>query len=117
MSRKNIIIVLLLAFNFGCVQMRDYTSSRNGAFMVDTQTGFDSGVDSKDYYLIGDRTALIIGDSKKDVIFKMGLPNEIKTALSGDQIWLYESKKIDLFFRDNRLKNWSFSEDVEGDNK
>ncbi|MCK4519854.1 MAG: hypothetical protein KAT96_01650 [Candidatus Omnitrophica bacterium] len=118
MSKKNnSIFLVLLVFTFGCVQMRDYTGVRNGAFMLDVQTGFDAGTDMKDYYLIGNDIALIVGDSKNEIIFKIGLPDRIEAALDGDEIWLYERRGIDLFFRDGRLRGWSLFGYEKGENK
>ena len=117
---KNItlyLVIFLTVFTFGCVQMRDYTSVRNGAFMLDVQTGFDSGAHVKDYYLVSDDIALIVGDSKNETIFKIGLPDKTEVALGGDEIWLYGKRGIDLFFRGNRLKGWSLSGYEKGENK
>ena len=75
--------------------------------MLDVQRGFDAGVDKKDYLLLCGGIALIIGDSENEVIFKIGLPAGIEMGLDGDKIWLYEGRKIDLIFRDERLRGWS----------
>ena len=107
---KNIVlypVIFLAVFIFGCAEMRDYTSIRGGAFVLDAQRGFDAGVDKKDYLLISGNIALIIGDSEKEVIFKIGLPDIIERGLDGDGIWLYGERKIDLIFRDERLRGWS----------
>ena len=120
MKTKNIILGLfisLLVFAYGCVQMRDYTGIREGAFGLDVNKGFDQGVDKKDYYLINEDVALIVGDSKDEVIFKIGLPDSIKMELDGHESWIYKERKIDLFFSDGRLRSWSCSryEDAKTD--
>jgi len=102
-------LVLVLFSIYGCVQMRDYTGTRNGAFCFDVNKGFDQGVDKKDYYVISEDIALIIGDTKNDIVFKVGLPAKIKIELDGYENWMYEDKKIDLFFVGNRLRGWSCS--------
>lgn len=94
--------------------MRDYTGVRDGAFGFDVNKGFDQGVDKKDYCVISEDIALIIGDTKNDIIFKIGLPTKIKSELDGYENWMYEEKEIDLFFRDDRLRGWSYSRYEKG---
>lgn len=107
---KNFFLCLLiLAFTLGCVQMRDYTGTRDGSFGLDVNKGFDQGVDKKDYYLISEDVAIIARDTKDEVVFKIGLPTRVETDLDGYECWVYEDKKIDLFFGDNRLSSWSSS--------
>ena len=89
--------------------MRDYTGVRDGSFGLDVNKGFDQGVDKKDYYMISENVALIVSDTKNDVIFKIGLPNETKIELDGYENWSYEDRKIDLFFKADRLRGWSSS--------
>ena len=103
------LLILVLFSTYGCVQMRDYTSTRDGAFCFDLNKGFDQGVDKKDYSVISEDVALIIGDTKNDIIFKIGLPTKTKIELDGYENWMYEEEKIDLFFRGNRLRDWSYS--------
>ncbi len=109
---KNLILCLLILVLFsvyGCVQMRDYTGTRDGNFVVGVRNGFDQGVDKKSYCLVGEDIVLIIGDTKNDVIFKIGLPTKTKIELDGYENWMYEEKRIDLFFRGKRLRGWSCS--------
>jgi len=89
--------------------MRDYTGTRDGNFVIGVRSGFDRGVDKKSYCLVGEDIALIIGDSKNDIIFKIGLPGKTGMELDGYENWMYEEKEIDLFFRDGRLRGWSYS--------
>jgi len=100
-------LILILVSIYGCVQMRDYTGVRDGSFGLDINKGFDQGVDKKDYYIISEDVALIIGDTKNDVIFKIGLPTKTAIELDGYEKWIYEDKKIDLFFKADRLRSWS----------
>ncbi|MFH1519917.1 MAG: hypothetical protein ABIE75_05050 [Candidatus Omnitrophota bacterium] len=97
-----------------CVQMRDYTGIKDGAFGLDVKSGFDTGARGKDYHLIGEDAAIIIGDTEREVIFKIGLPARIEMGLDGDECWLYDGRRIELFLRDGRLRDWSFSR-YEGD--
>lgn len=103
------LLVLVLFSTYGCVQMRDYTGAKDGNFVVGLKSGFDRGVDKKSYYIVGEDIALIIGDTKNDIVFKMGLPAKTKIELDGYENWMYEDKKIDLFFSGNRLRGWSCS--------
>jgi hypothetical protein len=100
-------VILSLILSFGCAQMRDYTGVRDGAFGIDVKTGFDQGVDKKDYYLISEEVALIAGDTKNQVIFKIGLPDNTDIGLDGYEQWFYEARGLVLFFRDDRLRGWS----------
>jgi len=89
--------------------MRDYTGTRDGNFIVGLRSGFDQGVDKKSYRVVGEDIALIIGDTKNDIVFKIGLPTKTKIELDGYENWMYEEEKIDLFFRGKRLRGWSCS--------
>jgi len=103
------LFILVLFSTYGCVQTKDYTGIRDGSFGFDLNKGFDQGLDKKDYYVISEDIALIIGDTKNDIVFKIGLPAKIEIGLDGYENWMYEEKKIDLFFRGNRLRDWSCS--------
>jgi len=102
-------LVLTLVSIYGCVQMRDYTGVRDESFVLDVNKGFDQGIEKKDDYMISDDVALISGDTKDDVIFKIGLPTKTKIELDGYENWMYEDEKIDLFFKSDCLRDWSFS--------
>ena len=102
-------LFLVLFSAYGCVQMRDYTGTRDGDFVVGMQNGFDQGVDKKSYRVIGENITLIIGDTKNDIVFKIGLPTKTKLELDGYENWMYDDRKIDLFFSGNRLRGWSSS--------
>ncbi len=102
-------LVLILGSIYGCVQMRDYTGVRDGSFGLDINKGFDQGVDRKDYYMISEDVALIVSDTKNDVIFKIGLPAKTNIELDGYESWSYEDRRIDLFFKGDRLRSWSSS--------
>ncbi len=103
------LFILVLFFAYGCVQMRDYTGTRDGNFVVGVRNGFDQGVDKKSYCIVGEDIVLIIGDTKDDIIFKIGLPTRTKIELDGYENWMYEERKIDLLFSGKRLRGWSYS--------
>lgn len=114
MFLKNIFICLSI-FLFvlsGCVELRDYTGTREGAFGLDIKKGFGPGADKKDYYVVKKDVNLIIGDTKNEIIFKIGLPDAIDVTLERYERWTYKDEKIKLFFSGNRLKEWSVIKDT-----
>ncbi len=109
MKRVKIFFIasLVLITMTGCVKMRDYVGVRDGAFGVDLQTGLGTGADKKDYYMINEDTAIILGDTKNEIIQKMGLPSEVGTTLEGYETWSYAEEKIELIFKGDRLGGWT----------
>ncbi len=101
--------ILVLFSVYGCVQMRDYTGTRDGNFVVGMHRGFDQGVDKKSYRVVGENITLIFGDTKNDIVSKIGLPTKTKIELDGHENWMYDDRKIELFFSGNRLRGWSSS--------
>jgi len=110
MSKKNINLVLVSLFILacGCVQMRDYTGVRDGKFGLDIQKGFGEGTLKKDYYLFKDGTSIILGDTKNEVSAKIGLPDKVDYNLEKEEIWVYEEKGMNLFFKGEKLGGWNF---------
>jgi len=90
----------------GCVQMRDHTGVRHGAFYLGMHQGFDQGADKKDYYIIKDNVAIIIGDTKNEVIYKISLPDEVSTTLEGYETWIYQDYGLELIFKGDYLGSW-----------
>lgn len=105
-SLKAFSLIIGLVVLVGCVQMRDYTGIREGAFGLDMQKGFGEGGNKKDYYILKNGNSLIIGDSKNEVIAKNGIPDQVKKTIEGYESWLYESEKINLLFKGERLNDW-----------
>ncbi len=110
-------LILVLFSTYGCAQMRDYTCTRDGSFVVGVRNGFGQGVDKKSYRVVGEDIALIFGDTKKDIVFKIGFPTKTKMELDGYENWMYEDEKVDLFFRGNRLRGWSSSRYEEAESQ
>lgn len=112
MSKRNVsMFLMLLVLVCGCVRMRDYTGTKEGvfAFGIDMKKGLGEGADSKkDYYVFEDGVNIIVGDSKNEVATKIGLPNKVDATLEKEEVWVYESKGMNLFFRGDRLDNWNF---------
>jgi len=103
---KTFSVVICLVVLAGCVQMRDYTGIKEGAFGLDMQKGFGEGGNKKDYLILENGNSLIIGDSKNEVIAKIGIPDQVKTTIEGYESWVYESEKITLLFKGERLNDW-----------
>ncbi|MFA7676776.1 MAG: hypothetical protein WCY34_01245 [Candidatus Omnitrophota bacterium] len=107
MNLKNSVFLMVIIFALsGCVQMRDCTGTREGAFGLDIKTGFDEGADKKDYHIVDEDTILIIGDTKNEIISKVGLPDRVHTTLEGYEIWIYEDERVELLFKENNVKSW-----------
>lgn len=119
-------IFIILAFKFcaicfvlcalfsGCVQMRDYTAASHGAFCVVGGQKFGEGEAGKDYYIIYDDLYIEKGDTKNEVIAKLGTPDVIESG-SSYEIWNYKDKELRLFFETDRLKYWNDLEGVSAD--
>lgn len=107
-NKITFVALFILIFTMGCVQMRDYTGIREGAFGLDIKKGFDEGGDKKDYCVVGEGIAFVIGDSKNEVIAGIGLPDKVETTLAGHESWIYEDRKINLFFKEDRFDGWNF---------
>ena len=105
---EGLVLVALFLILAACVEMRDYTGERDGAFGLDVKTGFDEGADKKDYHLFEDGVGLVIGDTKNEVTLKIGLPDKVDTTFEGYETWEYDQRKIKLVFREERLNGWSF---------
>lgn len=98
--------VFLLVGIVGCIQMRDYTGVKNGAFGLNVKKSFGEGKEKKDYYVIKGGEGIVIGDTKKEIIALIGLPDKVSTTLEGYECWVYEERKIELLFHEGRLKDW-----------
>ncbi len=108
--KKAVLVYLFLVFTIGCVQMRDYVGTKEGAFGVDMRQGFDEGVDRKDYYVIRGGEGLVIGDTKKEVIAKIGLADEVSLTLDKYEQWTYYDRNLNLYFKGDKLNNFSLIE-------
>ena len=107
MSFRVIFAVLTLTILIsGCVQMRDYTGTRDGAAGLDVENRFGPGAAKKDYYIVKDGDGIVIGDSKDEVIAMLGIPDEVKTTLEGYEYWVYTERNLKLFFSQDRLREW-----------
>jgi len=89
-----------------CVQMRDHAAKRNGAFTLFSTTPFGEGEVSKDYYLVTPETALIVGDTKNEIVRKIGLPDEIVRRGDGVEAWRYKAHALELQFKGETMAVW-----------
>ena len=104
---KTFVFLLFFAALTGCVEMRDYTGVRDGAFGLNVKQGFGKGSDhKKDYYLVEDGKAVILGDTKNEVIALIGTPDNIKTTLEGYESWLYGEMGLELLFENDKVVEW-----------
>jgi hypothetical protein len=100
-------LVLGLAVVFGCVQMRDYTGSRDGRFGLDVSKGFGKGaVPKKDYYVVSGGEGIVIGDNKNEVTQKIGLPDTVSSTFEGYESWTYNEREVIFIFSGERLLEW-----------
>ena len=106
MDMVKVLSIILLVSATGCVQMRDYTGVREGAFGLDIKKGIGEGELKKDYYVVKDGVGLFMGDSKGEVINIIGLPNDVDTTFEGYERWIYEERKVKLIFKDDKLYGW-----------
>ena len=107
MSFRVIFVVLtVVVLISGCVQMRDYTGTREGAAGLDVKNRFGAGLEKKDYYVVKDGDGIVIGDNKDEVIAMLGLPDQVNTTLEGYEYWTYDKRSLKLFFSQDRLREW-----------
>tara|TARA_B100000315_G_C14571721_1_gene585915 strand:+ start:649 stop:993 length:345 start_codon:yes stop_codon:yes gene_type:complete len=109
MKKYSFFIIFLFSMFFlsACVQMRDYVGEREGAYGLMRKKTFGEGEEvKKDYYVINDGDGLVIGDTKNEVIKKIGLPDEVKTTLEGYETWVYPQRGDIFYFSGDRLNRW-----------
>ncbi|MCF7873650.1 MAG: hypothetical protein K9L84_05265 [Candidatus Omnitrophica bacterium] len=104
---KLLLFTTLVLFLSACVQMRDYTGKKEGAFGLDIKQGIGEGEIKKDYYLTKRKEVIIQGYSKKEVIASLGYPDKITTSLEGNEIWRYEDKKLEIIFYREKVDGWN----------
>ncbi|MCP4652980.1 MAG: hypothetical protein GY858_06325 [Candidatus Omnitrophica bacterium] len=105
--RKAIVLLIFSLMITGCVEMRDYTGVKHGAFALCKEQGFGEGKDTKDYYVIDDQLALIVRDTKNEVTRKIGSPDTIERTIDGFDCWSYSERKLKLYFEGDHLKLWN----------
>ncbi len=102
-----IVTVLMVVLLAGCVQMRDYTGSRDGRFGLDVSKGFGKGAEpKKDYYVISGGEGIIIGDTKNEITKKIGLPDKVTSTFEGYESWTYNEREVIFIFSGGRLREW-----------
>ncbi|MDD5070019.1 MAG: hypothetical protein PHV17_04760 [Candidatus Omnitrophica bacterium] len=105
---KKILFFAGLAMIFSsCVQLRDYTGARDGAFGLERTKRIGKGVASKDYYVVSGGEGIVKNDTKDEVFTKMGTPDKIETSVEGYELWFYEERKVKLTFENDALLKWT----------
>lgn len=104
--RKTWLCLCLIFWCAACVEMRDYTGKKNGGVVVFSKTEFGSGQSCRDYYKIDDTAAIIVDDTKNEIVQKLGSPSTIERRADGDETWAYPGKNLQLVFDGDYLKHW-----------
>ncbi|MCF7916538.1 MAG: hypothetical protein K9L61_02025 [Candidatus Omnitrophica bacterium] len=104
---KILFVMILTVALSACVQLRDYTGTKEGAFGLDIKQGIGEGTMKKDYYLTDGNEVIIEGYSKKEVRASLGYPDKISTNLEGNEVWTYQDKKLEIIFDEKRVNDWS----------
>ena len=104
--KKILFFAGLVVIFSSCVQMRDYTGTRDGAFGLEKTKRFGKGDASKDYYVVSGGEGLVKNDTKDEVFIKMGTPDKIETSVEGYELWFYEARKVKLVFESDSLLKW-----------
>ena len=107
MNKVNFFILLLILF-VSCTeaQMRDYVGTKDGAVSVGIKEGFGEGGEVKDYFVTRDNLVVARRDTKSEVTKKIGSPDSIQRMLDGNDCWIYEDRKLELFFDGDYLVEW-----------
>jgi len=108
MIKKKIfgLVLFIFIFSSACIQMRDYVGTKDGAVGLDLKKGFGQGEVKKDYYVVSEGIGIVIGDTRDEVIAKMGIPDKVDSTLEGYESWIYNTRKIKLLFENDRLDDW-----------
>ncbi|MBU1122577.1 MAG: hypothetical protein ABIH71_03245 [Candidatus Omnitrophota bacterium] len=99
--------VLCFVGSVGCVKMRDYTYRENGSCGLRVKQEMGEGYqEGRDYYSANDGLYFIVRDTKDEIVKKMGLPDKREKTVEGYDCWVYKSRKLMLFFKDDYLESW-----------
>lgn len=89
-----------------CVQLRDYTFKKHGAFGLAVKQKFGEGNANKDYYLEDSGLWFTVGDSQEQITNNFGSPDKIETTLEGYRAWIYKKYNLKIIFSDGFVKEW-----------
>jgi mannitol-1-phosphate/altronate dehydrogenase len=53
-----------------------------------------------------DGMAIIKGDSKDEIISKLGYADKKEVTIEGYECWIYEKTRLKLFFKGDHLREW-----------
>ncbi|UCD15916.1 MAG: hypothetical protein JSV34_02385 [Candidatus Omnitrophota bacterium] len=100
-------VIVCLAVLTGCVGLRDYTFRKNGAVGLRLKQEIGEGLkEGKDYYVDRDGVYFVIHDTKDEILKKFGLPDKREKTVEGYDCWVYNSRKLKLFFKEDYLEDW-----------
>lgn len=104
---KFFIFIFIFFLLVGCVKMRDFLGTKNGAFGIDIKKRFGEGIATKDYFITDDGIGVIVRDTKSEIIKKLGQPDSIEKIMDKRECWVYEKRNLKLFFDGEYLTYWS----------
>jgi hypothetical protein len=90
----------------GCAQAKNYVGVSHGHLNVGMKQHFGQGANKKNFYNIDKDTVIAVGDSKESVILSIGYPDKCERSLEGYEVWVYNAKRLKLFFDKEYLKEW-----------
>lgn len=90
--------------------MRDYTGVKYGAFCALHARQFGEGHATKDWVKLAGDVYIIKGDTKKEVIRRLGVPDRMCLDDAQIQAWQYSVKRITIFFINDRVSSWQRDE-------
>lgn len=103
------LIALLLLIHFsGCSSVDDYVGVTHGYLTVGMKQKFGDGGEKKNFYALDDMTIIAPGELKQTVWEKIGLPDKVESNNEGYEIWIYEERKIKLFFEKEKFREWAY---------
>lgn len=110
-GRKRLFLVFAF-FSFsvcflGCVKMRDYTYKDDRSFGIRVKQEMGEGYEeSRDYYAADDGVYFVVRDTKDEIVKKMGSPDAREKTVEGYDCWVYENRKLMLYFDGDYLERW-----------
>lgn len=104
------IVFLLFIFFCGCARVGDYVGTTHGYLTLGMKQKFGGGGEKKNYYALDEMTIISPGALKPDVREKLGLPDKIESNIEGYEIWIYNNRKIKLFFENEKFREWAYAD-------
>lgn len=99
--------LFILIFLLSCARAGEYAGVNHGYVTVGLKQRFGSGADKKKYHLTKEGAELIPGASKEIVRREIGAPDKIQSNNEGYEVWIYNERKLKLYFDKERLSEWN----------